>query len=190
MAPADDDLEARVKKLKGALDKGTEPDFGWKVIAPKASSAATTYLSKHKGGKEVAPDKVEATFAEQSKTYLTEVGLKGADGADASWYSHLMRNMLGQEHYQLAKEAIKKGDTITSLYLLQQAHQKYIVDAKADSVVSDIENRKPDEKVGVAKAVIKDLGGDDYTKGIGYPQLASAYRSLTEKRRIAKHYSI
>jgi hypothetical protein len=189
---ADDDLEDKVKKAKEALDKAAEPNAAWESISKEATEAAPNYLKLHKGGKKISDENYEKEFNTRAKSYLNSLGIDAKKQGN-EFYGQMMRtwvSRLGGEQRSRLEEALKAGDELTVASIMQQAYQVNVQEAKVSTAISNIENSKPNIKIGVYKGVAEDLGGKgaDYLKVVGQEQLTESYRYLAQKKSVLKHY--
>jgi hypothetical protein len=184
------DLEEKVKKIMAGIDEASEPGVGWKYISKESKGAGTKYLKVHKGGEEIEESKYEEEFDKRAKTYLESVGIKTGKQGD-EFYGHMMRTWaarLRKEDQARLEQAIKEGDELTTVSLMQEAYKTGIMEAKDHKLLADIERAKPNLRLKVYKKLATEIGGEDadYLRVVG--NLNQSYLTLQKQRMLADSY--
>lgn len=184
-------VDETVEELMHETDSAAEPGVEHTYVAKEITKAGPDYLKVHKGGKKVAEKDLEKEFNIRAETYLGALGYKGKQGPE--FYGHMIRSWLervpgGREQLREIDEAVKRGDEVTAMSIMQNAYRANVSVSKQQSILSNIRNQEAKVREKFYKDLTVELAGKegDYLKVI--EDLQGAFADLRRKKDIADKY--
>lgn len=184
-------VDETVEKLMHEIDSAAKPGVEHTYVAKEITKAGPDYLKVHKGGKKVAEKDLEKEFNIRAETYLGALGYKGKQGPE--FYGHMIRSWLsgirgGGDQLREIDEAVKRGDEVTAMSIMQNAYRANVSASKQQSLLNNIKNQEAKVRKKFYKDLSVELGGKeaDYLKVV--EDLQGAFVDLRRKKDIADKY--
>jgi hypothetical protein len=190
-APKTDDDE-KAQKLMDSLDKIAAPGVAWGYVSKEVTEAGPQYLKIHLGGKKVKDKDVPEELNKRAETYMMALGYKGPQGRE--FYGQMIRSWLeglghsGRQQLSELEEAIKRGDEVTALQIMQQAYQANVTNAKHQTTIMKVQNAPTEIREKTYLKLTEELGGEQGDLYKVVESLPQAFMQLQKKKAILDEY--